>query len=462
MTADDLKACTVKIGTGSGCLFQPMTPKYSYIFTANHLFEKEIVNEDTAKKTFEPLPDNSEICIQQYVKEHGGWRFKTIPFILNSGENYFSHPHADAAILKVPFVEPFGPIFVESDLTNCADYSLCGFPTSMVNNPMGEQYDSHRLEDVLDSGSYYHFARLPSIINYENIKGMSGGGYMKFVEGHLLLLGIQSKMVASSSPVDLGKTGFIPIRYFSEIVEQYQETGKLERLLPHYMSSFSFLQNEIFDIKISIYESEETRDRLSHILRAKAQKIAKSDITPIVLSDYLKEKLYAINSDKFESQQKGIWVMWLELFTILNIVKGKLHSYADFPEIFKRVKLIYSNTDEDFWIKHLKDLHKLDYGDLEEGGVVVVASNRPEHGSSGGFLDMSKITAHINVIRDEHDFISIDNPTQFPLDRYKFLNISTFKESAVKEVPVDFSNNNVADCLVVLRQLYEKFIQPNE
>lgn len=36
---DDLRLFTVKVGGGSGCLFQPLNSEYSYVLTAKHVIE---------------------------------------------------------------------------------------------------------------------------------------------------------------------------------------------------------------------------------------------------------------------------------------------------------------------------------------------------------------------------------------------------------------------------------------
>jgi|TARA_R110002074_G_scaffold106578_1_gene230154 hypothetical protein len=464
MTPDDLKRYNVSVGSGSGCFFQPMTEEYTYILTAKHLFQNERKNEDTAVITYEPLAEGTPIEIFKNVKTDHGWLEESIPFHIDTGINYFPHPHpdVDCAILKIPPESGFEDILVEDNIDRNLDYQLCGFPSDNHLNQPGERDSILKVEGILASGNFSHRAQLLGNINYENIVGMSGGGYLKIGNNHLTILGVQSKMATKAAQA-LGQVGFIPMKYFTEIIKAQEDEGTLEHLLPAYLRSFSFFDDEIFNIVTGPQELIVARKvKLTRILKIKAAEIRDSDITPNYIKDHLQDKLLLLDQNNFELQKRGIWKMWLELLTILNIAKNRAHSLADMPDIFEKVRMFFSDVNADFWTTHLADLHKLDFSGLEHGGIVIVASNSPCTSKEMDILDLSKIPSHIAEARNDyamrHLGQEIDVASEFPLEKYKFINISAFKESAVVELDEKFDNSLPNESLATIKQLYEQFI----
>lgn len=462
MSPEDLKKLhSAIVGEGSGCLFQPMSEEYTYILTAKHLFFKKKESARGEAIVSEML-DGEVIKIERHSKTENGWEEIEVAFKLQKGTNYFPHRDADIAILKIEYLPGFDNISIHDQIVGEDDYELCGSPDTTRDNNEGERYTTYEVERFITSGNYNHSAQLFGSLNQTNIEGMSGGGILKIVTNHITIVGIQSKMASSTLPA--GQIGFVPMKYFNEIVDYPEYAEKLEKLLPLYLGSFSFFKEDIFNLKPGLSEKERA-ERLTEILKAKALDIQESDITPLTIKDYLHDKLLLLsNQDKGELQKKKIWSIWLELLTILNIAKNNSHCANDLPTIFKKVRLFYSDVDEDFWVKHLDELHKLNYSGLEDTGIVVVASNVKAMNNNEHVLDVSKIPGNITRIKNKFDLErigpKIDSATDFPLEKYKYMNISAFKENTAVNVVEKFSEESVTNCLETLKELYEQLI-PN-
>lgn len=225
MTLDDLKLYTVQINNGSGCLFQPLLNgnEFTYILTAKHLFENGERDDDD--KIIPPFPDGTEILIfrQEYVGDE--WQKIPIPFTLIRGKTYFPHNDADAAILKINDLSPqFDKIVTIDSSKLCNGYFLNGFP-NQFGGQIGEDYTTYSIREIEASGNYSQNAQLTNdVLNKEQIEGMSGGGILSVQEDHIYIIGIQSRV--KHPRWANGKICFVPMKYFSEIIN-YEEFNTL-------------------------------------------------------------------------------------------------------------------------------------------------------------------------------------------------------------------------------------------
>jgi len=460
MSPENLKLYSVLVGEGSGCLFQPMTDEYTYILTAKHLFIDEKEDERGLAIKSE-IPDGEIIEIKRHRKTESGWDEITIEFKLEKGTTYFPHKEADIAILKIDYRSDLDGIYVRNQIPQDGDYLLCGFPDVFRQNKSGDRYTTHCVNRFICSGNYCHSAQLPETLSQINIVGMSGGAILEVVDNYIAIIGIQCSM-ANNSNYQSGQIEFVPMRYFNDIVTYPEYAGKIKILLPPYLQSFSFLKTDIFNIEYGLL-GKVRAEKLTNILKAKAGEVQKSDITPQIIKDHLKEKLLLLpNQNKDDLQKKNIWSTWLELLTILNIAKDHSHCATDLPSIFKKIRLFYSDVDKDFWLEHLAELPKLDYSGLEDKGIVVVASNveaRDMH-----ILDLRLIPENIARMEEEYEIDKIgqkiDTATDFPLKKYKYVNISAFKEKTATDVSQEFTTQQIQECLITIKELYERLI-PN-
>lgn len=466
MGHNDLKAYTVKVGGGSGCVFQPMDENHTYILTAKHLFQSTEIN--AVDRVIIDDASIIEITFQTFNGEE--WSDRIIDFELNCGANFFPHSNAevDATILKIPYIKGFENIHIKQKKDKQYQYYLCGFPGRLAEEEIGNNYTPYLIDDFLDSSNYFDKAKIDSLFEYDHIAGMSGGGILTFTDNHLLVLGIQSRM-ATGADFQVGEVGYVPIKYFEEIIFEYREDESLKDLLPLFLQSFDSLIGDIFDMNSGPLEREK-EEALSDLLKIRAVTVSQSDITPISISNFIDKKLLLMsNQDSTELQKKKIWSLWFELLIILNIAKNKNHEFKDFDSLFSNVRFFYSNINKDFLGQHLQDLLHIDYTNLEEGGLVVFASNIKSQGETKGVLKLNEILPNIaqmrrSFFRDKAqqtviEGIDIGTASDFPYDKYRYSNISTFKEEMISAVSVEFWEMTPGDCLDILKGEYEQLIR---
>ncbi|MEQ8475372.1 ABC-three component system protein [Fulvivirga sp.] len=466
MSANDLKKHTAKVGTGSGCVFQPMDENSTYILTAKHLFQNK--NQETGKHE-EFFANGSEIPVTFLEYDGNSWNSTLDTFTLEFEENFFPHTEADAAILKIPYREGFESIHIrEKRLSD--EYFLCGFPGRLQHEDgAGNNYANFAVESFKHSGNYFDVAKLKdNILTLQEIEGTSGGGIMRYDgSSNVFVTGIQSRM-ATDVNLPLGEIGFVPVRYFEQIIENYKVQGKLVELLPVFLKSFVSLIGDTFQFASAGINKEEAA--LSDLLIAKAQFIQQSDLTPLELRSFLGEQRLLIkDQDNVELRRKKVWTFWLELLVILNIVKDKVHNKGDLTDILSKIRFFYSDTDKPFLNEHLQDLWKLDYKDLKDMGLVIYASKQvyPSRGTEG-ILNLGEIILDISSAR--RDFqkmqsqsiatgtIDIAEAREFPFDRFKYTSLTTFKEYAALELDAGFLDMKPADCYPLLKELYERLL----
>jgi hypothetical protein len=431
---------------GSGVIFQPADPNHSYILTCNHVFD------DIENAEYQNL-------VHIYKYDEASIRFvKVDPFPLLKGINYFPHAHKDIAILKIPRQPGADNLLRLDDFDKYTKrVSLYGFPEMRreeVEFIDRIREDSELIISTLKSNGRRE-AKIPDNANYDELVGQSGGGLFCIEGNYVGLLGIQNKVPNRNE--SMGRIEFTPMIAFDEIVAASDQA--LEFIRPFYLNNFEFLISDIFKIPVGL-QSKQAGESITKILRAKAQFVVNSDLTPIVIRDYLKEKLLLIDGQpKEDLYKRKIWSLWLELLTILNVAKEKTHSQADCEEMFKKVRLFYADVNEDFWLSHLSELVKCDYSGLEENGLVVVASN--VSATDFHVLETEHIVQDIGQLKREHALHkmerNIDTANDFPFEQFKFVNISAFKEETVQKKYREFAGMDISQTLARLKILYEKF-----
>lgn len=455
---DKTKPYIICLNQGSGVLFQPADQNYSYILTAKHVLEDE-------KK----LTGTDGTTIWYFSEQEGDFKELNPAFSLLSGENYFLHPEndTDVAILKVPRLPGEAGLNILSTFDEGAieKFQLIGFPGKLRTAPMAiacmRPDPFEEVEFSNPDGTVG--ARLKTITTLEELEGQSGGGIFCIDEHHVGIIGIQNKIVAADKNEQLGRIVYSSIRLFSEIVAHSGD--KLEPLLPPFLKSFSFLQNEVFRINGGI-KSSTVVQKVCDALRAKTNEVISSDFTPCSIRDFLSNKLLLMHGqEETLLYSKNLWSVWLELLTILNIAKNNVLKKTDFDTTFNNIRLFYSDTTKDFWYEHLDDLAKSDYNGLNKDGLVVVACHSQAIDGQHLF-DLNKIPPDISApIKDKFDIAQlncppeIDRAAQFPFEMYRFSNISAFKDLPIVDGYKDFEHKDVVQIITKLKELYEQLIK---
>src|SRR5574343_271664 len=237
---DELQFFTVRVGTGSGCLFQPLNEEYSYVLTAKHVIEGI---------------ENFEIT-RQYIQEDGTMIDEQ--FDILEGPYLHTDANKDAAIIKVEKVSNIDNLLrANLDPLEKENWYLCGHPDSRESNNFSYRKNKLTIENPID---LYIEGEIERNVNHSEIVGQSGGGIIKFENSCFLLAGIQKKMAVEDEDETLSRIHFAPLSFFDEIVEENKDN--LTPLFPPYIGAFSFLLQEIFPFPNLLVKQELVRNTL--------------------------------------------------------------------------------------------------------------------------------------------------------------------------------------------------------
>jgi len=340
---------TAKVEEGSGCLFQPIDDGYSYVLTAKHVV----------------LSNNTPSIIRQTIGENGVLINETLEII---GTPYLHiDQNKDAAIIKVKKIEGIDSLLRDDLLyENREGYHLCGHPNSRRH-----LNDSFRLDEItilqLKEYNYWESKSKQPII-YNEVIGQSGGGILKADDSCILITGIQSRMAVEDGKETLGRLVFMPLSFFDEIVDQYQD--ELSKLFPPYIASFKRLVDEIFPLS-GIQVVENKKFLIQNELKVIAKGLCE-DFTPQLLIDLYKETLLVSGTDKSIINHKELWISFLELLSINQLHKEQKITIDGLKQIHKSKKLYFTDSIE--WISKLEDIYRSDLSEVEKGGIVVISS----------------------------------------------------------------------------------------
>jgi hypothetical protein len=453
MTINDIKEYVACVNGGSGVIFQPADEGVTYILTAKHIFY-----DDNGQLV------NTKVNIHYYSKPTNSM-IAYPEFDLVTGDNFFSHTgkNVDIAILKISRIATPDKLIVTNNfLIDNTSYILGGYPNLRRDGVMPEvRFDENALIKQVNLSGRVE-ASLAKNQTYEELVGMSGGGFFKLNSDYILLAGIQSQI--PNKKESLGAVEFTPLEIFNEIIDSSDKL--LEKIVPSYLKSFSFLISNCFSLAGGIHSSQVV-EKVTAVLIEQTKFVIESDYTPLCIKEHLGYKQMLIDS-KCPSDifKKTLWVAWLELLTILNIAKRPVITKKnDFEELFSNVRFFYSDIDKDFWTEHIEDLLNANYSGLKMGGLVVVATRRPasdgEHVLNAKGL-LPNIAQTIKIYDEENtpssNVIAIDNPASNPFMKFRFANISAFKELEILEKYSQFQNMGVAEIVIKLKELYEQLI----
>ncbi|MGV3685105.1 MAG: ABC-three component system protein [Daejeonella sp.] len=449
MTIDNIKEYIVCINGGSGVIFQPLDEQYSYILTAKHIFDDIKLYDDQVKiNRFDPT-------INAFCEIDA--------FPLQTNINYFSHPDKDLAILKISrlngadnlvrFDDPFRAGF---------EFSLHGFPLLRRNagHPIDRIRQDLNLKISEDKSEGKREGVLSDNSTWEELVGQSGGGIFCVKGNYLYLLAIQNQVPNKAEYK--GRIEFSELRNFDEIIGA--SSPALEPLVPPFIKSFLILKDDAFNLPFSIL-NEEFISRISKVLQVQTENLCNSNISPACIHGHLGDsKLLLSGQPKDAIYAKELWLFWLELITILSIVKGRVISKEDFQSIFNGIRLFHSDTDKDFWVEHLETMVNTDFSDLAQDGIVVVSSKKAPHNDTF-VLDKELIPERIDSIRFNYEaahteFVygeedtNISKGSVFPYDKFQFVHLEYFKQKSIVDDYKDYADQNPAGMLKILKDKY--------
>lgn len=450
MTPEELKLYHVRVENASGCIFQPISNNaYTYILTAKHLFEG-VSKDQYGNDTNYSIPDGESIAIYKTVKNGNEWNEVVIPFTLLRGNTYFPHQTADAAILKINFQEGFDKIFTVDVPADVSQYSLCGLPSRLNGNTVGNKDTSYLIRNLIGPAPQSYTAQLISTtLNKGDIEGMSGGGILSIKDRkYISLIGIQSEMKHSNWAN--GQINFVPTQYFNEIIAYPENHNLLVKLYPPYMVNFSFLRDQSFKLEVdAISENQIAPTR--QLLRNQALNIINSNITPIGIKELFKNRLLIDENESGCLSYKVVWIAWLEFLTIMNLIKYEPVDEEVVSEIFNSYRLKYSHTDD--WTSDLLNakLLKSDYLGLKPNATIVISSpNAPRRVFTipkGKIIDIVKVYDKSGFRTDK----GMD-----PFTSFNFVHIDYFQTKCILDKLEEYQDLDEAGLLTKLKQEYNE------
>jgi hypothetical protein len=343
---DSLRKYIVTVNDGSGCIFQPLDEKYSYILTAKHVVKNET-------EVFRLTIDKGSLKKEklELIEE---------PFL-------HSDVATDAAILKVKKIEEIDPL-LRDDLSsdNGDGYYLCGHPISRRT-----KNDSFRLDEItvkqLKENNYREAKGKQQFLRNEMV-GLSGGGILKPENSCILISGIQVGMAEEDGREALSRLIFMPISIFDEIIDQNKE--KLSPLFPPYIGSFDRLVDEIFPFS-NFQISKSKKSLIKNEFKVITQNLCK-DFTPQSIINLYKDSLLVSGTDKSLINHKELWISFLELLSINQLHSKQKITLGELKEIHKSKKFYFTDSSE--WVSKMEDIYRSDLSEIEKGGIVVVGS----------------------------------------------------------------------------------------
>lgn len=442
MNINKLREYIVIINGGSGCIFQPMTKDYSYILTAKHNIEDY---------------NNTIDILIRFEFVDGNWNKINIPYSeLVIGENYFPHADKDICIIKIDKLNNLEQIIRVDNLDEDRFlYFLMGYPetrreANIENEVLWFRPDENVTINHITQNQLRE-ARVPDTPGYEEIAGHSGGCLVKGKGNYFLLAGIQNKMV-DAGVESLGRIEFSTMISFDEIVESYPNA--LSPMYPAYLKCFSFLKDDCFDLKAGL--SQENINFTKGFLRHQTEKIISSSATPMTIKNFFSKRLLIDKQSEDILLTKKIWIIWLEFLTILNIIKYDNFSGDELPEIFDSIRLIYSDTEED-WATEIKNIVYSDFKGLPKDGIVIVGMSKPPEDETFIINKTIPMIAHAKKNQDR-DRLKIDAGINFPFDDFKFVHIDYFKGKSIIKKHAEYSSlDDDATLLQKLKEEYTKF-----
>lgn len=397
-----LSKFTVKVEEGSGCLFQPVNDKYSYVLTAKHV----ILGKDAPSVIRQNINEKGTL-INEVLEIIG------IPF-LHADEN------KDAAIIKVKKIQGIDSLLRdELSSEKMENYHLCGHPDARRDDNYSFRTNKLTIKNVKQYN--YREAELEKIANKEEIIGQSGGGIIKFEESCFLLAGIQKKMSVPASKESLGNIDFMPLSFFDEIIEQNQVD--LSALFPPYFVSFKRLINDIFPLNNLEYKRELIQNELKKISSELC-----TDFSPKTILEIFNDEFLANGTDKTFNNHKILWTSFLELLTYNQLHSENKLELKDLKELHKKRKLFILDTNS--WTRKLNEIYSSNLSDIEKGGSIVICATNEITPQKVEF-SKEELKLLIPDISTPIDPKNISNTVNNPFEELKLVNIFKFQESII-------------------------------
>lgn len=404
------RTLTVKVNKGSGCLFQPFTTEYSYVLTARHVIKG--LSVDDIK--IEQRTGNEPITLELIELPHFDEDDKT---------------RDGAAIIKIKRVdiEEILPVYKkELKYDTCQVYKLCGYPKIRRDKDDSYRSDDTKLkEDKLDG---FIEAEIQSRATFDEVDGMSGGGFFRESGSSIELIGIQSEMAGNKNEI-LGRINFIPLDSFCEIIEK----KGLSPLMPSYLTCFSHLKDSIFPLNNLEADNMPLKRHLLNQLKSKLF----GSIFPHQILEKYKESLLISGHPSANLFNKHLWTTFLE-FIVINLMKESNDdiSIESINNYLSKNRFLFGISDK--WQDLIQDVYKSNLKGLVKGGNIIVSTDIDKTPSLVSIPKMS--IPNIAQVQPDDEKLQIDSGVDIYSD-FGLFHIYKFQMDLINkqfECPKDF------------------------
>lgn len=409
MPRELLKASAVKVNTGAGCLFQPLSPQFTYVLTARHCLLDHRLSPPYARI---PVAD---IDVYAYSETGEPTRLTVLDCVVSPVEAQ------DIAVLLVEKVTGYrqttsctDPIWGEEALafgypafrgsaSQPVEYLTCLLRLSSAHSPTF---------DVDAQSTLFTFNRG----GIENSKGFSGAGIYVTRGEQAHLVGILTEVKNPDGVFD--RLTAVRLEAYNKLLESGTYAGsQLPTLVPEYLASFSSYLSRIFQ-----YDNR----RLETLLREASDSIIAKGINPYSILEKFQHTLFLPYGRPTSLTNHQLWQGWLELLTFLSFED---ESFASLKEVTWKNRYFFY-MGESSWGNVVKYIH-VDLAGKFKSGARFIFNNHtsPPEPSKPNAQRISRILPNIASGNDLMDMAGRMNIDESQIAaQFMFVHLQEFKK----------------------------------
>ena len=417
---------TVKVNSGSGCLYRVGDHCFTYVLTARHNLADTMVIE------------------RHYLGDNG----QPVTIALRMIGVPYPHPDdkKDAALIQVEWIaEAESLARIEDAVAVGGKFTLAGYPYSRAEKPY--QFRNDGLIIVGRQAFGYIEAQLDRPTSYNEVIGFSGGGVFLTEGSQVYLAGTQIRMAVDDEKEMLSRIEFVPLHFFDEIAAHYN----LVPLIPEHLYCFSRLKD--YALLLTGCILEDNVDFTRQYLQSTTDEIVNSGLTPELIKSFFSTRLLIYNQSPLALGQRSLWIAWLEFLIILNIIRDDKVSEQNMKQVFNEFRLIYSAT-QDEWAGELSNIIRSDFRGMPVNAKIVVATASK---ATKPIIPAGMIDDIVKGKSSPRSQLQIDEGISNPLVDYKLVHIQAFQLHGIINKEQDYAGYSALNETALLNKLKQEF-----
>lgn len=442
-TYNQMLACSVIVGGGSGVLIQPMSDTYSYVLTAKHVITDQIKTNSS---------DTNKVEVEVEVEDVNGAGIAISDYLIN--------PEHDIAILKTSQVIP-------SALMRCIDnvkpdekLYIFGYPKTRRDEKNNEakprSFEGKTTVRVLNNIFSIALETLP---DHTQLLGISGGGVFREIAGTIYLCGVEFKVEGDPNKEHHGQAECVPLGKFDELIAQNSEN--YAPILPPYLLNFSYVKEHTFGF--NGVGTPESVDFLKSLLHNNIQShIAQQTLPrPLDLYHKYKDTLLIHQSPSEDAFNIKLWIALLEFLIITSLIDEQQPiDICTLEKHASKRKFLFSATETN-WSMLLQKIFLSDLRGLAANGAVIIDAGRCDGTYTPSQLTIKKVISDIG--RRDHTNMKIDAPIKNPAKAFNFYHWQGLHRECVIEKEDEYADFNAFadgdDKTAVLTKIKDDYAQ---